>query len=333
MRSFQSSVISRLFPSLSCLVILFFLFACSPAAMRAKKSDTSALDELKIASSAKEAPAAAPAGVMTKMEAEKSFEASGRKAESRPASPPRNQEASGLKAGYADDNKQFNYFTHFLEQYGPRAKHFPINITERIQLKVVDAAGKPVPNAEIKVSASGKSESLAEGKTYSDGTFFFFPSLYAADIFRYQAAVTHMQQRQELALDRQGSREIEVKLAQPRVVPGAASARRALCPRHNGEHGQGDRTAQKDHRDHQPQSFFAVVEAGGPVRYGAVQGQGGRVRDQDRSPHRRPRCVPERAEQGPRLRAGATAPKTCRAPWPMPSRRSAGTATGSGWSS
>ena len=174
MRTFQPSIISRLFPSLSCLMILIFIFACSPAAMRAKKSDTSALDELKDASSAKEAPAAAPAGVMARMETEKSFDASGRKAEARPASPPRSQEASGLKAGYADDNKQFNYFIHFLDQYGPKAKHFPINITERIQLKVVDAAGKPVSNAGIKVSATGSSEPLAEGKTYSDGTFFSF---------------------------------------------------------------------------------------------------------------------------------------------------------------
>jgi Mg-chelatase subunit ChlD len=185
--------------------------------MRAKKSDTSALDELKAASSAKEAPAA-PAGVMAKMEAEKSFEAAGRTAEARTA-PPKRQEASGLKAGYADDNKQFNYFIHFLDQYGPRAKHFPINISERIQLKVVDAAGKPVPNAEIKVSDSGSGDPLAEGRTYSDGSFFFFPSEYRADIFRYQAAIIHMQQRQELAIDRQGPREIEVKLAQPRVVP------------------------------------------------------------------------------------------------------------------
>jgi Mg-chelatase subunit ChlD len=153
------------------------------------------------------------------MEVEKGFEAAGRKAESRPASPPRSQEASGLKAGYADDNKQFNYYIHFLEQYGPRAAHYPINISERIQLKVVDSAGKPVPNAAIKVSAPGSSEPLAEGKTYSDGSFYFFPSEYRADIFRYQAAITHMQQRQELAIDRQGPREIEVKLGLQRTVP------------------------------------------------------------------------------------------------------------------
>lgn len=214
MRSSQQSVVARLFPSLSCLVLLFFLCACSPAAMRAKKSGV----ELNTASSAKEAPAA-PADVMARMEVEKGFEAAGRKAESRPASPPRSQEASGLKAGYADDNKQFNYYIHFLEQYGPRAAHYPINISERIQLKVVDSAGKPVPNAAIKVSAPGSSEPLAEGKTYSDGSFYFFPSEYRADIFRYQAAITHMQQRQELAIDRQGPREIEVKLGLQRTVP------------------------------------------------------------------------------------------------------------------
>jgi Mg-chelatase subunit ChlD len=182
--------------------------------MRAKKSDTSALEELKAASSAKEAPA--PIARMTDEKADASI---GKAKAAVSPGRAKGQEASGLKAGYADDNKQFNYYIHFLEQYGPRAKHFPINISERIHLKVVDAAGKPVPNAEIKVSASGSNEPLAEGKTYSDGSFFFFPSEYRADIFRYQAAIAHMQQRQELSLDRQGPREIEVKLGQQRTVP------------------------------------------------------------------------------------------------------------------
>ncbi len=212
MRSSQTSVITRLFPSLSCLVFLFFLFACAPATMPAKKADGAMAGEPKAAMLAKEAPAPADAGVT----AEKS-DAFVRKSKAAASGPARSQEASGLKAGYADDNKQFNYYIHFLEQYAAQAKHYPINIAERIQIKVVDAAGKPVPNAEITVS--GNSESLASGKTYSDGSFFFFPSEYRADIFRYQAAITHMQQRQELALDRQGPREIEVKLGQQRTVP------------------------------------------------------------------------------------------------------------------
>lgn len=220
----QPSVIARLFPSLSCLVLLLFLFACAPATMPAKKADIAPSGESKLGLLAREAPA--PAEAMMRAEGEKKAEADfsksradGSKTKAMSAPSPGSQEASGLKAGYADDNKQFNYYIHFLDQYGPRAKHYPIFISERIQLKVVDAAGKPVPNAEIKVSATSSNEPLAEGKTYSDGSFFFFPSEYRAEIFRYQAVVTHMQQRQELALDRQGPREIEVKLGQPRTVP------------------------------------------------------------------------------------------------------------------
>lgn len=209
----QTSVMTRLFLSLSGLVFLLFLVACAPATMAAKKADT-APGESKMAMIASEAPALADA----RMTAEKTDVSVG-KAKGAASRPAVSQEASGLKAGYADDNKQFNYYIHFLDQYGPRAKHFPINISERIQLKVVDAAGKPAPNVEIKVSASGSGEPLAKGKTYSDGTFFFFPSEYRAEIFRYQAVITHMQQTQELALDRQGPRELEVKLGLSRTVP------------------------------------------------------------------------------------------------------------------
>jgi len=214
MRSFQISVSIRLLPALSylCLVLLLFLFACAPATMPAKKADVAPSEEPKAGLIARKPPA--PADAL--MSAEKS-EASAGEARAAASRPAMSQEASGLKAGYADDNKQFNYYIHFLEQYAAQARHYPINITERIQIKVVDAAGKPVPNAEITVSGNG--ESLASGKTYSDGSFYFFPSEYHTGIFRYQAAVVSMQQRQELAIDRQGPREIEVKMAQPRAVP------------------------------------------------------------------------------------------------------------------
>jgi Mg-chelatase subunit ChlD len=148
-------------------------------------------------------------------EAERKSEAAPGKA---PSSPPAKRgDTSGLKAGYADDNKQFNYFIHFLEQYAPRAQHYPTDISERIRIKVVDAAGKPAPNADIALFADGTA--LETGKTYSDGTFLFFPSAHVKDVFRYQARITFLQHRQELSIDRQGPRELDVKLAQQRTVP------------------------------------------------------------------------------------------------------------------
>jgi Mg-chelatase subunit ChlD len=212
MRSLRKSDNAPRFLFLSVLALVLFFAACAPVTMPAKKSDTAPPGESKMAMIAPEAPAPAEA----RAAAEKA-EASGGKAKAAAARPAKGQEASGLKAGYADDNKQFNYYVHFLEQYAAQAKHYPIDITERIQIKVVDAAGKPVPNAGITVS--NNSESLAAGKTYSDGSFLFFPSEYRSDIFRYQATIAHMQQSQKLAIDRQGPRELVVKLGQQRTVP------------------------------------------------------------------------------------------------------------------
>jgi Mg-chelatase subunit ChlD len=210
MRSFRKSDNAPRFLFFPILVLVLFFAACAPATMKAKKADTAPPGESKMGLFASEAPAPADARVAT----DKAETSVGKATTARPA---KGQEASGLKAGYADDNKQFNYYVHFLEQYAAQAKHYPINITERIQIKVVDVAGKPVPNAGITVS--NNSESLAAGKTYSDGSFFFFPSEYRADIFRFQATIAHMQQSRKLAIDRQGPRELVVKLGQQRIVP------------------------------------------------------------------------------------------------------------------
>ncbi len=69
----------------------------------------------------------APVSEDRALEGERGFEAAEpakKKAVKRRASSP------GLKAGFADDNKQFNYFLNFLEQYGSRAPHYPIDVRE-----------------------------------------------------------------------------------------------------------------------------------------------------------------------------------------------------------
>ena len=63
-------------------------------------------------------------------------------------------QASGLKAGFADDNKQFNYFVQFIAEYGPAVNHIPIPVEERIILKVRDSEGNSIPNAGIRVSGA-----------------------------------------------------------------------------------------------------------------------------------------------------------------------------------
>ncbi|MEK6699616.1 MAG: VWA domain-containing protein [Nitrospirota bacterium] len=131
--------------------------------------------------------------------------------------PAKARSESGLRAGYADDNKQFNYFVGFLRKYESLVQHHPININERIILNVQDRDGKPVPNADVAISANGKP--LSSGRTYSDGSFLFFPSEYPESIHRFKAVVTSLQKKKEVAIDRQGNRDVEIKLELPRSMP------------------------------------------------------------------------------------------------------------------
>ncbi len=118
-------------------------------------------------------------------------------------------EASGLKAGYADDNKQYNFFIQFLEKYKKDVTSFPIAIEERIVLRVKDGRGKSIPNARVSVR-DAKKKLLVEGRTYADGTFLFFPSEYDKKIETYHAIVTTGQQSKDITFPRKGKREIEI---------------------------------------------------------------------------------------------------------------------------
>ena len=139
-------------------------------------------------------------------------------AAARPAASP------GLKAGFADDNKQFNYFTGFLREYGGEVEHLAIPVDERIVLRVQDSAGRPIPNAAVEISAavgtSAGGRALCRGLTYADGGFLFFPAQHAQDqpgeAAGYRAVVVHNQARREVAFDRAGVREVAVRFDAPR---------------------------------------------------------------------------------------------------------------------
>ena len=124
-------------------------------------------------------------------------------------------QVSGLKAGFADDNKQFNYFVQFLSTYGAQVNRIPIPIEERIMLKVQDSEGKSIPNAEIEVYGPNRSF-LGRGTTYADGSFLLFPADYG-DHQGYTIEVTYNQQRKSVSLDRFGRREIPIAFGAPRT--------------------------------------------------------------------------------------------------------------------
>ena len=125
-------------------------------------------------------------------------------------------QVSGLKAGFADDNKQFNYFVQFINEYGPKVNYIPIPIEERILLKVHDTEGKSLPNAEIRVYGL-QGQELSRGLTYADGSYLLFPAAYGGQDRSYSVEIDYNQQSQRITVDRFGRREIEVALDIPRA--------------------------------------------------------------------------------------------------------------------
>jgi hypothetical protein len=138
--------------------------------------------------------------------------------DSKPASKKSVPKESGLKAGYADDNKQYGYFVNFLSQYAPEVKHVPIPVQERIVLTVADAAGKSVPNADVSVYAG--SQLIEKGKTLADGSYLFFPAEYKDSFSSYSVEVSAAgsQAKKRVAVNRTGERKRIIQLADPRVL-------------------------------------------------------------------------------------------------------------------
>jgi len=117
---------------------------------------------------------------------------------------------SGLRAGFVDDNKQFNYFLNFLQEYKRKVTSFPINITERIILNIKDGMGNSLPDAKLKIFA-GKEE-LENGLSYADGRYLFFPTEYENKSQEYRLEVEYSGITDEVIIDRQGKREIEISM-------------------------------------------------------------------------------------------------------------------------
>jgi hypothetical protein len=104
---------------------------------------------------------------------------------------------SGLRAGFVDDNKQFNYFLNFLAKYRRRVVSLPIHITERIILNIKDGQGKSLPDAKLQIFA-GK-EKLESGLSYADGRYLFFPTEYDKKIDEYRLEVEYSGRRDRAA--------------------------------------------------------------------------------------------------------------------------------------
>ena len=124
--------------------------------------------------------------------------------------------ASGLKAGFSDDNAQFNYFVDFLTKYDD-VPHYDYDISERLTLRVLDASGKPAANAIVSVSAGGTP--LARGLSYADGAFRFYPAALGTEASDFDIQVKSGQLSTRARIARDGARLVELKLQGTRSIP------------------------------------------------------------------------------------------------------------------
>jgi Mg-chelatase subunit ChlD len=125
--------------------------------------------------------------------------------------------SSGLKAGFADDNRQYGYFVGFLEEFY-YVPHFDLPVSERIVLQVRDIDDKPVANARVSVYA-GDTE-LTAGVTTADGGYQFNPSEHSPSVTDYRAAV-RTAEGYEVSTDfsRSGERTVTLRIDSTRTIP------------------------------------------------------------------------------------------------------------------
>jgi len=126
--------------------------------------------------------------------------------------------APGVKAGSADDNKQFNHYLDYLRRFAglPQLK---LDVSNRLRFKAVDSAGRALANCRF-VFRHPSGRVLQERRSYSDGRVHFYPS--EEESFTVQGVQLQAEclgQRRKLAVDPNGRREVEVRFGKARPEP------------------------------------------------------------------------------------------------------------------
>ena len=125
---------------------------------------------------------------------------------------------SGLKAGFADDNRQYGYFLDFLEKYRNDITPLDLDVSERIILKVQDSKERSIPGLRIRVKSGGTE---IEGVSLSDGSYQINPSgipgdaPVSVDISGPEAGGAF---EKSIQIDRDGEREIRVVFGSERHI-------------------------------------------------------------------------------------------------------------------
>ena len=131
--------------------------------------------------------------------------------------------ASGLKAGFSDDNRQYGYFLGFLEEHRQNVVPVNVDVSERIILEITDSEGKSVPGVSVKASAD---KGGVTGLTLADGTYQINPSeLFTPRARDQKNFIIELSGGESLPgfyrklnAAREGERVMEITAQQPRVV-------------------------------------------------------------------------------------------------------------------
>lgn len=126
--------------------------------------------------------------------------------------PPR---SAGVKAGAADDNRQFNHYLDYLEKFSALPA-LTRDVSNRIVFTVTDRDGKSIPNCVLTfVDPGGKK--LIERRTYADGRAMFFPSedtKFAEQGIKVK--VTCGRETIERVIDPNGAKQVEIGFTRKR---------------------------------------------------------------------------------------------------------------------
>jgi uncharacterized protein YegL len=89
-----------------------------------------------------------------------------------------------LRAGSTDDNAELDEFVEFVGGWARkpwvRGHYQPLDVRGRRYIRVVDAAGAPLPGAAVRVSHAGRT--IWTATTYGDGRAPFYPGIATPDL-------------------------------------------------------------------------------------------------------------------------------------------------------
>ncbi len=86
----------------------------------------------------------------------------------------RNRPQESLQAGEVDDNKLLEKYIGYTERYDAGGGVHRFDARERYRIRVADASGDAVPDAQVSIQAGGNT--LFKGRTGTRGEVLFFPA-------------------------------------------------------------------------------------------------------------------------------------------------------------